>query len=100
MQPIAGDARLRDVTLHQTLTLVDATLIQALPRMMAASLFKSQTGSGLVKWRLHSHFEVDRYVPVRIDVTRDDLSALFVLDARPVKWLTPARWWLTAFRRR
>jgi IS4 transposase len=32
---------------------------------------KSQTGSGLVKWRLHTHFEVDRYVPTRIDVTRD-----------------------------
>jgi IS4 transposase len=25
----------------------------------------------LVKWRLHTHFEVDRYVPTRIDVTPD-----------------------------
>jgi hypothetical protein len=30
---------------------------------------KQQTGSGLVKWRLHTHFEVDRFVPTRIDVT-------------------------------
>ena len=33
---------------------------------------KQNKGSGLVKWRLHTHFEVDRYVPTRIDVTPDD----------------------------
>ena len=71
LQPIAKDARLKDVTLTKTLTLVDATLIKALPRVMAASVLKAQTGSGLVKWRLHSQFEVDRYVPTRIDVTRN-----------------------------
>jgi hypothetical protein len=32
---------------------------------------KHQTGSGLVKWRLHTQFEVDRFVPTRIDVTPD-----------------------------
>ena len=37
---------------------------------MAASLLKRKTGSGMVKWRLHEHFEVDRSVPIRIDVTR------------------------------
>ncbi len=71
LQPIVQDARLKDVTLTRTLTLVDATLIKALPRVMAASVRKARTGSGLVQWRLHSQFEVDRYVPSRIDVTRD-----------------------------
>jgi hypothetical protein len=51
--------------------LVDGTLLAALPRMMQASWLKSQTGSGLVKWRLHTHFEVDRHSPTRIDVTPD-----------------------------
>ncbi|MEI8227115.1 MAG: hypothetical protein WCH77_02450 [Planctomycetota bacterium] len=37
---------------------------------MAASLLKRKTGSGMVKWQLHTHFEVDRSVPIRIDVTR------------------------------
>ncbi len=60
LQPIAQDARLKDVTLTKMLTLVDATLIKALLRVMAASVLKAQTGSGLVKWRLHSQFEVDR----------------------------------------
>src|SRR5579872_5047595 len=62
------DSRLKD--LNDTITLVDGTLLTALPRIAEASLLKSKTGSGLVKWRLHTHFEVDRHVPVRIDTTR------------------------------
>jgi hypothetical protein len=63
------DARLAD--LPGTLTLVDATLISAMPRIMSASVRKRNGESGTVKWRLHTHFEVDRHVPSRIDVTRD-----------------------------
>jgi hypothetical protein len=69
LQPLGRDRRLQDI--QQKLTLVDGTLISALPKLMQASYLKSQTGSGLVKWRLHTHFEVDRYVPTRIDVTPD-----------------------------
>jgi hypothetical protein len=69
LKPLGRDPRLKDI--DQTLTLVDGTLIAALPKLMEASWLKQQTGSGLVKWRLHTHFEVDRYVPTRIDVTRD-----------------------------
>jgi hypothetical protein len=69
LQPLGRDPRLKD--LRHTATLVDATLLTALPKMAAASLLKSQTGSGLVKWRLHTHFEVERHVPARIDVTRE-----------------------------
>lgn len=58
-------------SIPQTITLVDGTLVEALPRIVQASLLKQSTGSGLVKWRLHTHFEVDRYVPTRIDVTPD-----------------------------
>jgi hypothetical protein len=61
-------------TLHginQTITLVDGSLVSALPNMIQASFLKQTEGSGLVKWRLHTHFEVDRYVPTRIDVTPD-----------------------------
>jgi hypothetical protein len=67
LQTVSHDDRLRD--LRGTLTLVDATLVNALPSMTEASLLKDQKGSALVKWRLHTHFEVDRYVPTRIDVT-------------------------------
>jgi hypothetical protein len=67
LKPLRGDPRLKDI--DQTVTLVDGTLIAALPKLMQASWLKQQTGSGLVRWRLHTHFEVDRYVPTRIDVT-------------------------------
>ena len=69
LKPLGRDERLKDI--DQTLVLVDGTLIAALPRIMEASWRKQNDGSGLVKWRLHTHFEVDRYVPTRIDVTPD-----------------------------
>jgi hypothetical protein len=67
LQPLARDRRLAEIP--QTLTLVDGTLLSALPMLVQAMLLKEHTGSGLVKWRLHTHFEVDRFVPTRIDVT-------------------------------
>lgn len=67
LQPLGRDPRLRDVP--GTLTAVDGSLLSVLPKLMQASFLKRTTGSGLVKWRLHTHFEVDRYVPTRIDVT-------------------------------
>lgn len=69
LQPVARDPRLGHVP--GALTAVDGTLLSALPRLMEASCGKRATGSGLVKWRLHTHFEVDRHVPTRIDVTPD-----------------------------
>jgi hypothetical protein len=54
-------------------TLVELPLTaspQVAARSTAASLLKRKTGSGMVKWRLHTHFEVDRSVPIRIDGTR------------------------------
>jgi hypothetical protein len=69
LQPLGRDTRLKDI--QKTLTLVDGKLIAALPRVMEASWLKANTGSGQVKWRLHTHFEVDRYVPARIDVMPD-----------------------------
>jgi hypothetical protein len=68
LQPLAKDPRLKDL---KKLTLVDGTLLSALPLLVEAMTLKHQTGSGLVKWRLHTHFEVERYVPERIDLTRD-----------------------------
>lgn len=69
LQPLGRDPRLRDIP--GALTAVDGTLLAALPKLMQASCRKAKTGSGLVKWRLHTHFEVDRYVPTRIEVTPD-----------------------------
>ena len=70
LQRVERDPRLKAVP--GALTAVDGSLVSALPRVMEASWLKAQTGSGLVKWRLHTHFEVDRSVPTRIDVTPSD----------------------------
>ncbi len=67
LKPLAQNPRLKDI--KQTITLVDGTLVAALPKVMQASMLKATTGSGMIKWRLHTHFEVDRYIPSRIDVT-------------------------------
>lgn len=67
LKPMAQDKRLSDI--KQTITLVDGTLIAALPNIMEASWRKAKAGSGMVKWRLHTHFEILRGIPSRIDVT-------------------------------
>ena len=51
-RPGQKDERLAE--LPGTLTLVDATLITAMPRIMQASVRKRQGESGTVKWRLHT----------------------------------------------
>lgn len=99
LNKLPKNPKLADI--QQTITLVDGTLVSALPSIMNASLLKADSGSGLVKWRLHTHFEVDRYVPIRIDVTgnsggEDDERAvlertlqsdrLYVLDRGYVKY--------------
>lgn len=69
LKPLQQDQRLSDI--KQAITLVDGSLISALPKIMEASWRKANDGSGLVKWRLHTHFEILRGVPTRIDVTPD-----------------------------
>jgi hypothetical protein len=67
LAPLAQNKRLSEI--KQAITLVDGTLIAALPKIMEASWRKANQGSGLVKWRLHTHLELLRGVPTRIDVT-------------------------------
>ena len=72
LEPLARDPQLSKLTeAKKVLTLVDGSLLSALPRISQAVFLKRQKGCGLVKWRLHTHFEVDRFVPTRIDVTEN-----------------------------
>jgi hypothetical protein len=65
----APDPRLSGI--KQTITAVDGSLVNALPSLITASILKQTTGSALVRWRLHTHFEVNNLLPSRIDVTPD-----------------------------
>jgi hypothetical protein len=67
LQPIGADARLADI--RHTITLVDGTLLKALPRIVEAMWLTTRTGTRHHAWRLHTHFELDKHVPVRMDLT-------------------------------
>jgi hypothetical protein len=67
LQPVARDPRLRDV--QHTLTLVDGTLLKGLPRLIQAGTRDSRTAKLEAKVRLHTQFDLERGVPIRIDVT-------------------------------
>jgi hypothetical protein len=67
LEPIARDPRLKDV--RHTLTLVDGTLLKGLPLLVASALLDPRTAKLEAKVRLHTQFDLERAVPVRIDVT-------------------------------
>jgi hypothetical protein len=67
LQPLATDPKLKD--LKQVVTLVDGTLMKALPRITEAMWLSTRTGTMHHAWRLHTHFELDKHVPLRMDLT-------------------------------
>jgi Transposase DDE domain len=67
LQPIAADQRWADV--RHSITLVDGTLLKALPRIAAAMWLSTRTGTRHHAWRLHTQFELDKHVPTRMDLT-------------------------------
>jgi hypothetical protein len=67
LKPIARDPRLKDV--RHTLTLVDGTLLKGLPVLLQAVMPDPRAAKLKAKFRLHTQFDLERGVPVRIDVT-------------------------------
>lgn len=65
--PLAKDPRLADVS--KTLTLCDGTLLKALPRLAESMWKRSRTGNAMHGWRMHCQFELDRHVPVDVQLT-------------------------------
>lgn len=55
----------------KSLVAVDGSVVNALPSILAASVLKQTTGSGIVRWRLHTHFEVASFTPSKMEVTPD-----------------------------
>jgi hypothetical protein len=55
--------------LQQVLTAVDGSVVKTLAAIAEASYLKNTRGEDKSAWRLHTHFDVDRGVPTRIDVT-------------------------------
>ena len=62
----------RDVAgkeVQQLLTAVDGSVVRTLSTIAQAAYLKTKQGESRSAWRLHTHFDVDRGVPIRIDVT-------------------------------
>jgi len=55
--------------LDQLLVAVDGSVVQTLSTIAEAAYLKTTRGDSKSAWRLHTHFDVQRGVPTRIDVT-------------------------------
>ena len=67
LKPVARDPRLADV--HHAITLVDGTLLKGLPVLAEAAFRDSRSAKLEGKVRLHTQFDLERGVPIRVDVT-------------------------------
>ena len=67
LKPFHRDPRLEDV--KHLVTLVDGTLIKGLPVLMQSALEDPSVARFHDKCRWHTQFELERWLPVRIDVT-------------------------------
>jgi hypothetical protein len=70
---LAADVKpVRDVrkgNLAHALTAVDGSVVKTLKSVAEAAFMADKNGQSHSGWRLHTHFDVDRHVPTRIDVT-------------------------------
>jgi len=67
LMPIARDPKLAEV--KHLVTLVDGTMLKALRRITQAMWLTTRTGTAHHAWRLHTHFELDKHVPSRMELT-------------------------------
>ena len=91
LQPIAGDPRLQDV--RHTLPLVDGSL-KGLPVLVQAGMHYPRAARLEAKVRLHNQFDLERGVPIRVDVAegsgRGENSERAVLANRAKQdWFRP-----------
>lgn len=55
--------------LTQVLTAVDGSVVNTLASIAQAAYHRDRNGQSRSGWRFHTHFEIDRDIPVRMDVT-------------------------------
>jgi hypothetical protein len=65
--PLSKDPRLSDI--KHTVTLVDGTLLKALPRLAESFWMHDCSGQARHGWRMHTQFELDRHVVSDLHLT-------------------------------
>jgi len=69
LQEVPRARSLRPGQIPHVLTAVDGSVVRALASLTAAAYLTDKNGQTHCGWRFHTHFEVDRGAPVRMDVT-------------------------------
>ena len=54
---------------RRVLTAVDGSVVKTLASLAEAAYLRDRNGHSHCGWRFHTHFEIDRQLPVRIEVT-------------------------------
>jgi Transposase DDE domain len=54
---------------RRVLTAVDGSVVKTLASLAEAAYLRDRNGQAHCGWRFHTHFEIDRQLPVRIEVT-------------------------------
>ena len=54
---------------HQVLTAVDGSVVKTLASLAEAAYLRDKNGNTHCGWRFHTHFEIGRQLPTRIEVT-------------------------------
>jgi hypothetical protein len=68
LQPLADNRQFPEV--KHLITAVDGSIVSTLSRIVQAAYLKSPSdGRSLSAYRLHTHFDIERGLPTRIDVT-------------------------------
>ena len=71
---IAGDK------VPQVLTAVDGSVVRTLASLAEAAYLTDKNGRTHCAWRFHTHFEIDRGVPVRMDASACSIIAKVALS--------------------
>jgi hypothetical protein len=77
-QQVRPMRRVGGIHLDQLLVAVDGSVVKTLSSIAEAAYLKTKQGESRSAWRLHTHFDVDRGVPTKID-GREKVSGTVLL---------------------
>lgn len=66
---VPASRSLGDGHVKQVLTAVDGSVVKTLASLAEAAYLRDKNGAAHSAWRFHTHFEIDRGVPVKMEVT-------------------------------
>jgi hypothetical protein len=69
LHQVPASPSIADGWVKQTLTAVDGSVVKTLASLAEAAYLRDKNGAAHSAWRFHTHFEIDRGVPLRMEVT-------------------------------